>query len=402
MHPLRLSVLTRHIEKEKKLRRISLPLDAIFLIEKKLPSLTLKNKITMSHGNQSTPLPSPVPPPLQVVYSGAVQIPICYGSISFPLPHVPGKKETHRRWCYIRDGADIQVDAFYRFWLDSHADSEEKKEIHVTSKKRLRAESEAASEVSLSTSNPSCFYDIIDHVDFVLPRGFPHSRRTVSKPPFVVEDESYAEHLVEIHLYFKAELCILPMALLHHCRLYRWVAPPPSIEFTELSVGASIKKENSDRGVKKLLAKEEPNRPDDNVSPNTPILTERSDLLRIFHPSLQLVRHVQALRTRACNALLIEEQKKFLLRYQSSSIQAPECTKPLHGWELGFEKEIELLGKQNQRRPTLVLEKVLDNLHGENELLKKHVALSLGRIKDESSRLHAALVQLREACSGSF
>ncbi|CAD2217745.1 YEATS family, putative [Angomonas deanei] len=112
-------------------------------------------------------------------------------------------KHTHRRVCYIRDGADLSLDSYYR-WLYHYR-------AHHFGEKKEEDDDEIHS--------PSPFYASIKEVHFQVPSSFPHPHRVLRQPPYFIDDVSWADHAVEITIVFRDVLGVPPLKLSYPVQL---------------------------------------------------------------------------------------------------------------------------------------------------------------------------------------
>ncbi|KPI87966.1 hypothetical protein ABL78_2957 [Leptomonas seymouri] len=136
---------------------------------------------------------------------------------------------THHRYCYLRDGGALEQDAFYR-WLQ-HLRSEITTETKGSTVGNSADDcSPKASPVSASSDaaepqSPSPLYASLACVVFLLPSSFPHPRRVLRRPPYLIEDDTWAEHMVEVQMHFLSHLRIPPVTLVHQALLERRTPP---------------------------------------------------------------------------------------------------------------------------------------------------------------------------------
>lgn len=378
-----------------------------------------------------------------VVYSGAVHIPVCYGSVAVPTTS-PHRSQLYHRICYIRDGADLPLDAFYR-WQWCHSTSlrpqfppsgaaasatagyKRKRErtegsmergghrpvVSMASSASMNSDGRSSrkrgndNQLEMMVDSPSRLYSIIDHVDFVLPKSFPHPRRSVFEPPFMVQDDTWAEHMVEIHLYFKAELIIPPMAFLHHCRLY---LPPQTVpRLSALSVTtvnsgtATAKKGNtavesnvSDMPTTRQHPSQSHPHVDGKAVPNVVVVSERKDALRIFHPTVGVVQFLKAVNQLARDSFSEEEFQDFL----QSVYYAKPATLQVGSekWKLRYEEEIQKYTTTRFERSLSVLQNVVRDLRQEQEQLLNSISTTMGSIIEEACQVQISLRKFRDAC----
>lgn len=366
------------------------------------------------------------------LYSGVVHIPICYGSVAIPTP-TPQRSHLFRRVCYLRDGADLSLDAYYRWRWSQEAplrQLSQQQQLACSSvagsrKKRDRSESsmenqsarslrhmctlyspvtsshdEKEPEVFVESASP--LYAMLDHVDFVLPKSFPHTRRSVFEPPFMVEDDTWAEHMVEIHLFFKAELLILPLILLHPCRLYASSSAPP--RFSSLSVATiasngtvPVKKRHAeDSSVSDTGNTQYTNDPHVRDVPQT-VVSERKDAIRIFHPSVGVVHFLNAVHAFAQKSFSEAGYQLFLESVYWNKKQLAQRG-GAERWRLRHEEEIETYVKGRFERSLTALRNVVADLCQEQEDLVDSVSTTMARIIEEAYKVQVSLRKFRHAC----
>ncbi|KAK7194701.1 YEATS family [Novymonas esmeraldas] len=227
----------------------------------------------------------------RVVYGATLDIPYAIGSVSVPLnpasisasagaasrdggdaglsatsassstPHRRGvssgnissvRRCTHHRYCYLRDGGALSHDAFLR-WLAQQqqqqqqrkADEREEERAAICpgeggdTLQRAAAGKETTSATTTTTAtaasvsslpwSPSLLYASLAWVVFLLPSSFPHPRRVLRHPPFIIEDDTWAEHMVEVQLHFLPHLNIPPVTVVHQALLERRPPPPSGV-----------------------------------------------------------------------------------------------------------------------------------------------------------------------------
>lgn len=391
-----------------------------------------KDKMTSSEGSTCVKLNCGSIATGATLYSGAVHIPICYGSVAIPTPS-PQRSHLYRRICYLRDGADLPLDAYYRWRWSQEASLRQLSQQQLLAcssaagsrKKRDRSESSTDHQSSRSfrhmgtlcspapsshneketevlVESPSPLYAMLDHVDFVLPKSFPHTRRSVFEPPFMVEDDTWAEHMVEIHLFFKAELLILPMILLHPCRLYPSDSLPP--RFSPPSPATAVS--NGTLPVKKRHAE------DSSVSGTgstgdrdnshgkaelQTIVSERKDAIRIFHPSVGVVHFLNGVHAFAQKSFSEAEYQHFLQSVYYNKKQMPQGG-GAERWRLRHEEEIETYARGRFERSLATLRNVVADLRQEQEDLVDNVSTTMARIIEEAYKVQVSLRKFRHAC----
>lgn len=373
---------------------------------------------------------------MNVVYTGAVQIPICYGSVSVPLEmlHNSGavgssseafatppinqrvtmlpsggssgvtnsseasnQRYTHRRFVFIRDGSDLQMDAFYRWWWWNHPTRPSSQTTHFhrgQSRKRGRDRSENTEHTAGATNptSPSLFYSLIDHVDFVVPRSFPHVRRSVFDPPFMIEDDAWADHMAEIHLYFRPELSIPPTVLLHPCSLQerpealpslRSMTDEQSVPATAGPTSGSVNMPHATGNARETVSH------DKTLAMPEVSVCERKDTLRVFHPSTVLVDFLKDVRQHGSR--LQKELISFLqFHYRAEPAAA--------NWRLCFERDLEKNAERRFQRSRRILQGVVADLQEEQDALVERAATTMSRIFLECENIQCALTRLRNAC----
>jgi hypothetical protein len=171
---------------------------------------------------------------------------------------------THHRYCYIRDGGSLAQDAFYR-WLQ-HAQQQQGETTDVPASRHDRHASTTSSSAPSSSSSsfsggamsqsPSPFYASLACVVFLLPNSFPHPRRVLRRPPFLIEDDTWAEHMVEVQLHFLPHLRIPPVTVVHQALLERRTLPRLPV-LTVASSTAPAASEKSSAPVKKVQGEQQ-------------------------------------------------------------------------------------------------------------------------------------------------
>ncbi|KAF8291650.1 putative YEATS family [Trypanosoma cruzi] len=221
-----------------------------------------------------------------VLYTGAMLIPFCVGSVALPLslcrasssspllaapPSVPRRKSktrrrgekknqqgtshegdgnnphdynagisrcTHIRYSYLRDGSSAAQDLAYRRALYTSGD--------------VRMTSVSTSEKEKAVTTASQLYAVVDRVVFKLPNSFPEPRREVRHPPFFVVDDTWAEHLVEMEVHFHPWLGIAPFTVSHMVLLQKRADFTPQLlssTFGQTKPSPTVILESSDTGV---------------------------------------------------------------------------------------------------------------------------------------------------------
>eukprot|EP00796_Vickermania_ingenoplastis_P004468 gene4468-3263_t len=324
---------------------------------------------------------------VEVMYSGSVQIPFCYGSVTVPFssgetqhcvePHA-GARFTHKRVCYIRDGSEEQTDAFYRWLWNKN---------NLPGKKRARDEQETFPR------SPSLFYAVVDHVDFVLPRGFPNARRSVTDPPFMIEDDTWAEHVVEIHIYFLSHLSIPPLMVLHPCFLHERDHSAPLLKTSEpdnntkLGIGRPL----SVRSLELCGTSSGSNEAPTSLGLSNVIVSERKDCIRIFHPSTAVVQFLRSVKQLSQEPQIERMMAAFQLE-QSSEGHEPAS------WRLLYEAHIETYCQGRLHRSLCTLDCVAQKLEEERKKAEDHAAATLCRMMKACEKAQLSLSMLCDTC----
>ncbi|KAG5469381.1 hypothetical protein LSCM1_02598 [Leishmania martiniquensis] len=426
----------------------------------------------------------------RVVYGATFGIPYAIGSVSFPLDALgrPSRSQagaqevneagqlpsssrrrgansgsissvrrcTHRRYCYVRDGSELSEDAFYR-WLEQQRRTH-REDIHTSS----RSISPSAAHGALTTSatgsgsadasssappgapsSPSLFYSSVKCVVFVLPNSFPHPRRVLWHPPFIIEDDTWAEHFVEVQLHFWPRLKIPPATVVHQALLERrlMVAPLPS------STGAGSPAEPievsqevwvpqllaSTYGKTKLLAvstnvmMRAPARHMKAPAPDaaqdarhTVVVAEKVDTLHLYHPSLDVVRHIREVLAISRLPVVEAVRDAFEATYsapppvhacgRSDSELSAELTSTeaagtslstpfAQPWSLPFENLIAEYAEQRASTSVAVLEAVLAKLKRERQEMERSCEGSMEQIAElVTVALPTQLQRVHERC----
>ncbi|KAG8347099.1 hypothetical protein TRVL_02070 [Trypanosoma vivax] len=328
-----------------------------------------------------------------VAYGGAILIPFCVGSVALPLSlcrastkhfttapkgscksndrrkkrhrHEAAEEEdgedngreyctgisrcTHVRYMYLRDGACSTLDLSYRreLYLNSSSASGSPSSPALDS-------SRTSDVAAVPASSASTLYALVDHVVFILPIGFPERRRELSRPPFFIVDDAWAEHMVELEVHFHPWLGIEPTTISHFVPLQRRADIPPSLLSSTqgqskppstviLSPSESKSTALSGESPKSGADAPETTTTQDNPSvkktsnygrgsgdsiydpelilvgehgisvklvdlPEVPVVSERRDAIRIFHPTLDVVRYVAKIRSKPQPELLAPPQ----------------------------------------------------------------------------------------------
>ncbi|KPA76659.1 hypothetical protein ABB37_07511 [Leptomonas pyrrhocoris] len=138
------------------------------------------------------------------------------GVTSGNIPSV--RRCTHHRFCYLRDGSALEQDIFYRWLLHQQS------EVAAGGAPKHDRRATAPADV-VEPSSPSLLYASLDCVVFLLPGSFAHPRRVVRQPPYLIEDDTWADHMVEVQLHFLPHLRIPPVMLVHQVLLERRTLP---------------------------------------------------------------------------------------------------------------------------------------------------------------------------------
>ncbi|KAG5495068.1 hypothetical protein JKF63_02121 [Porcisia hertigi] len=435
----------------------------------------------------------------RVVYGATFDIPYAIGSVSVPLHSHGGpssspraeaqtvsrtgtsttppsrrgvgsgnissvRRCTHHRYCYIRDGGALSQDAFYR-WLalqrqehlngtNAGTTSGLTNEVseHTSSAATGCASSNASSSAFPPTpSSPSLFYASVKCVVFVLPNSFPHPRRVVRHPPFMIQDDTWAEHLVEAQIYFWPHLKIPPVTVVHQALLERRLVPAtPSPSSSALSSDAPTE-EIREVWVPQLLASTygKPKLPSvaTSVKVCVPahhgpppasengkaaslavVVAEKVDTLHLYHPSLDVVRHIRAVLAMSQLPVLEAVRDAFEATYLASPSTnsnssrhnarspthtaaegktRPEMDAPLttpfgYSWSLPFEEMIAEYAEQRASTSVAVLQTVLEKLKREREEVERACERSMEQISElatatlptQLQRVHSRCIKL--------
>ncbi|ESL10536.1 hypothetical protein TRSC58_01731 [Trypanosoma rangeli SC58] len=122
---------------------------------------------------------------------------------------------THLRYSYLRDGSSAAQDLAYR------------RELHTLG--GMASLSASAREKGEAAASSSQLYALVDRVVFKLPNSFPEPRRELTHPPFFIMDDTWAEHLVEIEVHCRPWLGIAPFTLSHMVLLQKRADFPPQL-----------------------------------------------------------------------------------------------------------------------------------------------------------------------------
>lgn len=247
---------------------------------------------------------------------------------------------------------------------------------------------------------------MVDHVDFVVPRGFPHPRRSVFEPPFIVEDDAFAEHTVEIHIYFLPELSIPPITVLHSCLLHAKHSFVPmlrgAVEHQDGSSGVDSNhgktRTNSSPLVDSDFLDNAAGLNDQKTTAPETVVSERKDAVRIFHPSSAVVCLARRVSAFSQDPQVQQKEDGFRSRFTHRSGRHDEEGRP---WRLGGDIDIErcIKGYCEHRlaRSVTVLQSALRDLEDEGEELVELVSATMQKMVSECERTHSALCRLKEA-----
>ncbi|CAC9531323.1 conserved hypothetical protein [Leishmania infantum JPCM5] len=415
----------------------------------------------------------------RVVYGATFDIPYAIGSVSVPLEALgasspsrvgvqdargagpspsPSRRRgvssgnissvrrcTHHRYCYVRDGSELLQDAFYR-WLEQQR-QEHREGTHASSTGGPPHESSGgpltpATDSASSTnapssappdapSSPSLFYASVKCVVFVLPNSFPRPRRVLRRPPFIIEDDTWAEHVVEVQLHFWPHLKIPPATVVHQALLERRVltAPPP---YQSGAVSPAAPTEDlREVWVPQLLARTygkpkllsvatnvavpAPARRATAPAPGTAkaasrvvVVAEKVDTLHLYHPSLDVIRHIRAVLAMSRMPILEAVRDAFDATYSAqpstnadgnshgarsptptdaaATSRAAEDSSLLtpfaHSWSLPFEDIIAEYAEQRASTSVAVLQAVLEKLKRERQEMEKSCERSMEEIAE--------------------
>ncbi|CBH16312.1 hypothetical protein, conserved [Trypanosoma brucei gambiense DAL972] len=257
---------------------------------------------------------------------------------------------THVRYIYFRDGSVASQDLSYRHQLFMKADGVKRSEM-------------LDGKESNQVYSASPLYALVDRVVFTLPNGFPERRREVTHPPFFIVDDTWAEHLVEVEVHFHPWLGIAPFTASHMVLLNQRVDVTPQLLSSTQgqckppsTVILSPDEEERLAGVgsSSLIGTKRSRVPECGVvlpeetsavrmdlsnsvySPDmvilgepgfrerlvdlvgAPVVAERRDAMRIFHPTLDVVRYLAAVRAMPQPELMAPPRICLLPWYQQS------------------------------------------------------------------------------------
>ncbi|KAG5469028.1 hypothetical protein LSCM4_02423 [Leishmania orientalis] len=429
----------------------------------------------------------------RIVYGATFDIPYAIGSVSFPLdalgassPSQAGAQEvsgadplpsssqrrgansgsissvrrcTHHRYCYVRDGGELSQDAFYR-WLEQQR-RKHREGTHtsgtivppngapggsLTPATDLASTNASSSAPPDAPSSPSLFYASVQCVVFVLPNSFRHPRRVLWHPPFIIEDDTWAEHVVEVQLHFWPRLKIPPATVVHQALLERRLvaaSPPSASAAGSPAAPAEVSHEvwvpqllASTYGKPKLLSVSTnvtvraPARRMGALAPDTAhdasrtvVVAEKVDTLHVYHPSLDVVRHLRGVLAMSRLPVLEATRDAFDAMYSPSplmnaeskghSARPPELTATgatdmslstpfAHAWSLPFENVIAEYAEQRASTSVAVLQAVLEKLKRERQEMEKSCEGSMEQIAElatvalptQLQRVHARCMKL--------
>ncbi|KAL7705434.1 hypothetical protein N2W54_000396 [Lotmaria passim] len=288
---------------------------------------------------------------------------------------------THHRYCYLRDGGALEQDAFYRWLLHQQAQEQQ----HGQEQNEVK---EANAETA--PQSPSLLYASLACVVFLLPSSFPHRRRVLRRPPFLIEDDTWAEHMIEVQLHFLPQLRIPPVTIVHQSLLERRTAPLllPQRPLTTAEVSGAEKgaeEEVREVWVPQLLAgtfgkpklppvaahvvissshdvtsaeatclpastvhqaSHHMNRNDSSsgdksgggtAASATVVVAEKVDTLRLYHPTVPVLQHVRRVAALSSSPVLRELHDAYTQLHFSTS--SPASTKGEQKGEDGGERE---------------------------------------------------------------
>lgn len=434
----------------------------------------------------STPLPSSATAHhLHVVYSGSVQFPVCIGSIAVPLalssvgtsaspatlttaagrappaaarnredslrhPAAGGRRNfpitavrySHRRYCYVRDGGDLCEDAFSRWLL--HATRESRAEGSEIARKRVRdSDVDADSGMSLPpTRSTSTLYSVLSHVEFVVPSSFARPRRVVREPPFFIVDDTWAEHMTEVHMHFLPALGIPPVVILHQVLLHRRVqaapalsshtmgqpkAPPIVLYNTGVNSSASMQQDGRESTADHMVTSQEPTLSSlrGRLSARGLVVSERQDMVRILHPSKSVQQYLQRVSAKVFSPVVNELRDYFLEEIAGERADSSGCSlavyekqlttaleegkdlqdvaPPSGTWWLPHEYSIYTETHGRRQRAEAALQVTLATLQEEQRKILTSLNQSMtalceeaGQIREGLSVLHATCLRLRK------
>lgn len=150
-----------------------------------------------------------------------------------------------------------------------------------------------------------------------MPSSFAKPRRVLRSPPFLIEDDTWAEHLVEVKVRFLPALSIPPASLMHHVLLQRRVVGLP--------LGLLSKNQGLPKPAQMVLlggsgerkAVEESEEQEQLESRwrdlcSDVVVSERQDALRVLHPSFTVVEYYRRVRAKQRCALMEHLRGYFL------------------------------------------------------------------------------------------
>ncbi|CAJ1035076.1 putative YEATS family [Leishmania utingensis] len=412
----------------------------------------------------------------RVVYGATFDIPYAIGSVSVPLDALAAsspprvvpqevnkagpspssscrrglssgnissvRRCTHHRYCYVRDGGDLSQDAFYR-WLEQQQ-QKHREGVHASSTSSppnedpgrpltptmgITSTNATSSALPDAPTSPSLFYASVKCVVFVLPNSFPHPRRVLRHPPFIIEDDTWAEHLVEVQLYFWPHLKIPPATVVHQALLERRLSLGPSTQPSGAVSAAAPAEDVREVWVPQLLAStygkpkllsvatnvtvRVPAHHATATAPDTTkaasrmvVVAEKVDTLHLYHPSLDVVRHIRAVLAMSRLPVLEAVREAFDAAYStpppmnangsshsatSSTLTDVEVTPGVavdtslstpfaHSWSLPFEDTIAEYAEQRASTSVAVLQAVLEKLKRERQEMEKSCEGSMEQI----------------------
>lgn len=389
---------------------------------------------------------------LAVYYSGTLDIPYAVGSVSVPIEGNPRSplsgssslvtgygaeplktavpsfrrktaspgasiasvgRYTHRRYCYLRDGGTVESDEFHR-WLMYE------RQRCLTLQQSSHDEPSTLREMEAETCSPSLLYAMLSCVVFLLPKSFPQPRRVLRRPPFVIEDSTWAEHLVEVQLHFHAHLKIPPVIVIHQVQLdTRIVVSSGKLLIPQLlarNAGKPKEPPATEKGTTTggMVKQEEKEVvPSSSLVPTAPesenvVVAEKVDTLRMVHPTTEVVAFFSKVLELAASPV-VHSLRAVFKTVRAEGLVAPESATAgdvLHSatnsfpfpWSLPFEGAIARYVGRRSRTSVTILQAVLANLKREREELEESSMRAMKSIVRESEEVQQGIVELHEGC----
>lgn len=326
---------------------------------------------------------------------------------------------THHRYCFLRDGGALAEDRFYRWLL--HRRGEVAGNGHNV---KDASASSSSSSSSSDASSPSLLYSSLDCVVFLLPSSFPQPRRVVRGPPFLIEDDTWAEHNVEVQLHFLPHLQIPPVTVVHQVLLERRTVSAASLvnSASPATGSAACSAEGQVRGVwvPQLLASTfgKPKLPPVAarvVLPGAPnpadatsfVVAEKVDMLRLYHPTERVLSHFRGVLALSALPVVQELREAFHSHFDAvaaASLDAEANTKEADvvfrfPWSLPHEDALAAYAAQRGATSVAVLRAVLTGLKRERAAMETSCLQSLEQIATlATTGLPEQLADVHERC----